>query len=1411
MRKNTHSPGNAWRNFRGWYSIYQLAMSKTLILVFMLVSGITYAQSVSQLQNNYTGNINWNSSTGVLKFTSNGTIQFNQNGWKIPANVSKVIIGSGVRIVGRFDWENSGPITIEGENRNTSVLFGTSQTGYASRNGGGDKLSAVRATDGNVTLKNFTALNSKGFGFTHRGGGFMSVIDCNILDTRGGGGNNSDGIVTWGGGLVKGCFLETGDDNIKVYGDITVEDTEMRMVQNSVPVQLGWGNYGNGAVGTFKNIVISGDDGRGNDGNAVIVARSGTYNKTLTFEGITVTNPNAKLVSFRNQGGNFNITMTDVDIVVDEFSHQWNNNVSATIKICGTNYGRGTTKKSFKCGDGANDGGGNNDDSPTDIEDLMVTSIACDEVELSWSDVEGETAYRIRRKIEGEATFTTLGDVNAGVTNYTDNSVAENTTYIYQVRPVVNNRAVKVSNNPLAAVPSCEEPCTLPGGATVSSTLATTCSEGGAITFSFNDTDGRIAIEFSIDGGDTYFPQVDDDAGSFTANNLDAGNYNTYVRWGNNECPTEIGTVTVANNAEEPTAIFTKTDATCEQEDGSITFTFDDTPSRVDIRFSIDGGQTFDVTAANAGTYTFSDLAAGTYQLASKWGNGDCPLDLGTISVGQDECTGGPTDITDLVVTDVTCDQVALSWGDVDGETEYRIRRKIEGEATFTTLGDVNANVTSYTDNAVAENTTYIYQVRPVVNNQAVNISNNPEVTTTECNVTGGDCNGGPSPSAATSKDNPSCSNDDGSITFTFDDTDGRTGIEFSINGGNSYRAQVPDNSGSFTVNNLASGNYQTYVRWGNNDCPVALGTVNLLQPSNCGGGGNNDCEGYEEQNGLIIMEAENTDSPLDKWIKKTDVNGYTGSGHLEFTGNNQSSGPATSPLTYTFKVNTAGTYRLIIKSRKRLAGAEPDKSNDSYVKLAGDFNASPNACNNHNCDAQKADLTSNTKFFGGNADNWGWAQQLDLGGHNNKRNAIYQLKAGKTYTLTVSGRSKNYNFDKIVFYDVAEYTLAQAKNASFSAEETGCSDDNGGGGDNPNCSPWFNNNGVWKGKGRIAISSDGNEHDKDDWAATPFSLALLAAKGLQDQLTLYTYSDHIWGSNHDHNNARQQMRISALEGAEEFGFNNTNFIEAVAAPNVAYNAMRDEINASSANNPLFIIAAGPMQVVGEALDRAQQSKLQYVTVISHSTWNDRHSDNPNSWENHSGWTWNEMVSAFQSKGVTFDHIVDQNGGNGYDGMRANKNKFSWLNTSSARNNSLYKSGSWAWLYDRQEAAQKGSDFDPSDAGMVIYLLTGKEKTDPSDAKAIMESPVAPCAGAALASEAFEISIEEPITAYPVPAQNEISIEGAVAGETIYIMDLAGNILIETENTTSIDISDLMDGIYLIKSGGKTNRFMKGL
>lgn len=259
----------------------------------------------------------------------------------------------------------------------------------------------------------------------------------------------------------------------------------------------------------------------------------------------------------------------------------------------------------------------------------------------------------------------------------------------------------------------------------------------------------------------------------------------------------------------------------------------------------------------------------------------------------------------------------------------------------------------------------------------------------------------------------------------------------------------------------------------------------------------------------------------------------------------------------------------------------------------------------------------------------------------------------------------------------------------------------------------------LWQGKGHIIISSDGNEHDWDDWAASAMNLAVLASQGLQDKLSLYTYSDHVWGSNQEHSNvngmnAYEHVRESVLSGAKYFDFETTKFICAVDNAEVAYTAMRDEINRASKESPLYIIGAGPMQVIGEGMNRADRDKLKYVTVISHSGWNNNHSDKVQSnfsWDVHSGWTWDEMIEEFGANkhGVSFVKIKDQNHGwNKYTALQCPRENFDWLTKGNVPD-------SWRWLYTRLEscAVKQKKYFDVSDTGMIMYLLTGNEEVTP--------------------------------------------------------------------------------------------------
>ncbi|MDZ8119145.1 RICIN domain-containing protein [Pontiella agarivorans] len=262
---------------------------------------------------------------------------------------------------------------------------------------------------------------------------------------------------------------------------------------------------------------------------------------------------------------------------------------------------------------------------------------------------------------------------------------------------------------------------------------------------------------------------------------------------------------------------------------------------------------------------------------------------------------------------------------------------------------------------------------------------------------------------------------------------------------------------------------------------------------------------------------------------------------------------------------------------------------------------------------------------------------------------------------------------------------------------------------------------------GRIALSSDGNMHDNDDWGATSASLGILASQGLQDKVVLYTYSDHVWGSEDDD---RAEMIESAVTCGNKFGFDTSNFMAAVDDPGAAYNAMRDVILASSASDPLTIVVAGPMEVCGRGLNKAKNvdsSTLQYVRVISHSGWNENHADSPASNEDaHSGWTWAEMKDAFSDFGVNFDEIRDQNQNSSItEGFASHKagpgGSEYWdvwhfirdYNKHSASINSAIQ-----FIYARMEASGK---CDISDCGMVYYMVTGDEQGNPEKLEAMFD------------------------------------------------------------------------------------------
>lgn len=313
-------------------------IASCLLLCLLLGAVTSKAQSVDALIAAYSGKAEWNQAEQTLRFKTSGSINFAPAGvrsfiWNIPPSVKMVRIGKQVTVNGAFHTRTS--VCIAGEDRKSSVVYGTDERFWPQRHQVMPfRVCTFQNFGGVMTVSNLTSLNPRGF---HVRGWdqVVHVAYCNFIDNRGGWGNHSDGFEGGNGSTVDHCYFASGDDIIKVYFNVTVNDTTIKMIQNTVPIQLGWGDYSDGAVGTFHNLTVLGDGGRRNQGNAVISGHQGHYTVTLNIDGCRIENPNGTLVNLRKNTMTLRGSITNAIIRLKRYSsgHQAGTNL---LMICGS-------------------------------------------------------------------------------------------------------------------------------------------------------------------------------------------------------------------------------------------------------------------------------------------------------------------------------------------------------------------------------------------------------------------------------------------------------------------------------------------------------------------------------------------------------------------------------------------------------------------------------------------------------------------------------------------------------------------------------------------------------------------------------------------------------------------------------------------------------------------------------------------------------------------------------------------------------------------------------------------------------------------------------------------------------------------------------------------------------------------
>lgn len=229
--------------------------------------------------------------------------------------------------------------------------------------------------------------------------------------------------------------------------------------------------------------------------------------------------------------------------------------------------------------------------------------------------------------------------------------------------------------------------------------------------------------------------------------------------------------------------------------------------------------------------------------------------------------------------------------------------------------------------------------------------------------------------------------------------------------------------------------------------------------------------------------------------------------------------------------------------------------------------------------------------------------------------------------------------------------------------------------------------------KGRIAIVADGNSPDPDDLGGTAVSIALLKASGLENRLVHYSHSCDLVRVNRISEKAERE-RHALMQSACDVtarrwgGFDAITFHDAKWQQEITVNDLANAINASTAEDPLWIIEAGEPDIIGLALEASKKSKHKFVKVVTHHPANDDAGD---------FYTWQQILDF----GVEEVRIPDQN-----VNLKVNLEKWDW-----AKNHSDPRI-QWVWLQgkiaevDNVVKFQKGK-WDCSDAGMVLYWITG--------------------------------------------------------------------------------------------------------
>jgi phosphodiesterase/alkaline phosphatase D-like protein len=349
---------------------------------------------------------------------------------------------------------------------------------------------------------------------------------------------------------------------------------------------------------------------------------------------------------------------------------------------------------------------------PAAPSNLLATAVSTSEIDLSWTNnATDQTGFLIQRSTDG-TNFTSLATVAANVTSFNDTGLTANTQYFYRVQATNANGGSLFSN-----VASATTNTNMP--AAPSNLMATAVSTSEIDLFWTNNATNQTGflIQMSTDG--ITFTQLATVAGnvtSFKNTGLTANTqyfYRVQATNANGASPfSNVASATTATSSGTPAAPSNLVAVVASLNEIDLTWVNNAmNQTSITIQRSLDGTNFTSIATVVAGATSFHDttVAAKTqyyYRVQAVNASGSSASNVVTTKTATAPAASG------ITATAVSASEVDVSWIDNSiNETGFKIFRSTDG-ITFTPVGIVGANVTSFADHTVHANTLYYYHVR---------------------------------------------------------------------------------------------------------------------------------------------------------------------------------------------------------------------------------------------------------------------------------------------------------------------------------------------------------------------------------------------------------------------------------------------------------------------------------------------------------------------------------------------------------------------------------------------------------------------------------------------------------------------------------------------------------------------------